>query len=92
MDRDIVEIRLLIVIALLVVCLFWSHSCADSKLNAAEEQYQAKIEELESKYFNLYDKLYDEYMNLYYACQYDSGSSVPLDQFTSPEDLPYPDY
>lgn len=92
MDRDNIEIRLLMVIALLIGCLFWSRSCSDSDLKEAEQQHQEEIEELEGKYFKLYDELYGEYMDLYYACEYDPGSSVPLEDFTHPEDLPYPFY
>lgn len=90
MDPDVLELRLFIVIALLVVILVASYSCSRSELNDLKQQHEEELESVKEHYYEIYEDIRGDYSYIYYEYMDDPGRTFPMDNFTDPDDLRFP--
>ena len=90
MDRDVLEIKLWIVIAILAVCFLKSCDYANDQKKELTTQYSEEVEEIKSYYYYMYEDLHNDYEYLYREYEEDPNRSVPMSNFPHPDDIIFP--
>lgn len=78
------------VIILLLICLLKSCDYASNQKKELSEKYGEDMEDVRCYYYYLYEDLFREYEHMYIEYEEDPGRTLPMSDFTHPDDVVFP--